>query len=271
MSEENTPSWFNKGYGDLKTEEQAIAAKYGPQHFWMPADEAKILVFLDNEPSCIHEHNPKMNGSWKNWLTCIRDVYPDDPACCETLAADYQRYYVGYFTVIDCTKWKDKKGNIYQFELKLYGAKLKTLKLLQTKTKEDWGELITGKVIKVRRTSSKDASVGNDFTVDREADMEKLWSLATYKGKKISELFEKATQDEEDRAALLRTFAFEKGEGGLLLPKVPTFNYWEVLKPKSPQDMRTFLKSGKVEDPDADSSGPAATGGDGAADENIPF
>jgi hypothetical protein len=275
-AEQENTSWFNKGYGGVKGEEQAIATKYGPQHFWMPADEAKTVVFLDNEPACIHEHNPKMNGSWKNWITCIRDVYPDEPACCETLAGDYQRYYVGYFTVIDCTAWTDKKGNKYQFELKLYGAKLKTLKLLQTKTNEDWGGGLANKVIKVRRTSAKDASVGNDFTMDREADMEKLWSLVTYKGKKLSEQFGKALEDEEERTNLLRNFAFEKGEGGVLVPKIPTFNYWEILKPKAPQEMRTFLKSGKVEDPDADSNAATggaatATGGDGGADESIPF
>ena len=267
MSEEN--SWFQKGYGGLKEEEERIATKYGPQHFWMPVNESKVLVFLDNEPACIHEHNPKMNGSWKNWVTCIRDVYPDDPACCETLGADYQRYYVGYFTVIDCTKWQDKKGNTYQFETKLYGAKLKTLKLLQTKTQEDWGGSMAGKVIKVRRTSDKDASVGNDFTLDREADMEKLWGLATYKGKKLCEQFEEASQDEDKRHLLSKIFSFQKGEGGVWLPKLPTFNYWEVLKPKSPSEMRTLLKSGRVEDPANTES--TSGGGDGAADENVPF
>jgi hypothetical protein len=254
MSEEQAAegSWFQKGYGGVKGEEDRIATKYGPQRFWMPAKETKTIVFLDDEPACIHEHNPKMGGSWKNWSTCIRDVYPD-----------------GYYSVIDCTKWQDKKGNTYQFEVKLYGAKLKTLKLLQTKMQEDWGGSMTGKVIKIRRTSSDDASVGNDFTLDRDADMEKLWALATYKGKKIADLYAKALEDEDERHRLSKTFAFKKGENGVWLPEVPTFNYWEVLKPKTPSEMRTFLKAGGVEDPN-DSASPSG-GGEGKADENVPF
>jgi hypothetical protein len=277
MSETDTPapSWFNKGYGGVKTEEERVASLYGPSRFWMPPESKSVLVFVDNQPACIREHNPKMNGSWKNWVTCIREMYPEDPACCEKLGGDYQSYYVGYYTVIDCNKWTDKKGNSYQFEMKLYPAKIKSLKLLEQKSLEDWGGSLAGKVIKVRRTDGKSASVGNDFTLDREADLEKLWGLANYKGKKIADLFEKATQDEDERAKLLRTFEFQKGENGELLPQLPVFNYMNLLNPKRPAEMRAHLNAGRISDPDSDNdsgtSGTNSSGSAGEADENIPF
>ena len=130
-------SWFQKGYGGVKPEEERIATMYGPGRFWMPVESTSKLVFVDDQPACVREHNPKMNGSWKNWTTCIREIYPEDPACCEKLAGDYKSYYVGYYTVIDCNKWTDKRGNTYQFEMKLFGAKIKTLKLLEQKSLED--------------------------------------------------------------------------------------------------------------------------------------
>ena len=128
----------------------------------------------------------------------------------------------------------------------------------------------------MRRTDSKSASVGNDFTFDREADMEKLWKLANYKGKKISELFEKATQNEDERNKLLRTFDFEKGESGELLPQVPAFNYMNLLEPKRPSEMRAHLSAGRIQDPDSDagsvsSKGTNSSGSAGEADEDVPF
>ncbi len=263
-------SWFQKGYGGIKPEEDRIATLYGPGRFWMPAETQSLLVFVDNDPACIREHNPKMNGSWKNRVTCIREVFPDDPACCEKLAGDYQSYYVGYYTVVDCNKWTDKRGNTYQYEMKLYPAKIKTLKLLEQKSTEDWEGGLAGKALKVRRTGSKEASVGNDFTLAREADLDKLWKLATYKGNKIHELFEKATQSEEERAKLTRIFDFAKGDKGELLPQLPSFNYMSILEPKRPSEMRAFLNAGRVEDPDADSGSSNATG-TGEADTSVPF
>lgn len=269
-------SWFQKGYDGVKPEEERVASLYGPSRFWMPAEAKSLLVFVDDQPACIREHNPKMNGSWKNWVTCIREVYPDDPACCEKLGGDYQAYYVGYYTVIDCNKWTDKKGNTYQFEMKLYPAKIKTLKLLEQKSLEDWGGSLSGKALKVRRTDSKSASVGNDFTLDRDADMDKLWKLANYKGKKISELFEKATQNEDERNKLLKTFDFARGEKGELLPQLPAFNYMNLLEPKRPAEMRAHLSAGRIQDPDSDngnnaSSGTNSSGSAGSADEDVPF
>jgi len=267
-------NWFQQGYGGIRGEEEALALKYGPRRFWMPVGSTKNIIFLDDKPACIHEHNPRMGGNWKNWFTCIRDVYQDDPSCCETLSGEYPRYYIGYYTVVNCSEWKDNRGNDRRFEIELYGAKLETLKLLRAKAEEDWGGSLTGKILKVRRTSDKSPAVGNDFTVEKkEIDLVKLWSHAAYKGKKIKDLFEKAKQDEDERHTLSKIFTFQKGADGAWLPSIPIFNYWDVLHPKTPGEIRTFLKAGKVDNPKTKGkdSSEDNRGGDGAADESVPF
>ena len=269
MSDDQEHSWYQQGYEGVKREEDRLASQRGPQRFWMPAGEKKLVVWVDDDPFCIYEYNPKMNGSWKNWFTDPSEVYPDDTTVQEILQGKFNRYYVGYTTIVDCSKWKDRRGNEYQYELKLFPTKIKSLKLFQSKS-EDWGGA-KGKVVKVRRTSSEDASCGNDFEKDREADLEKLWKLITYQGKKIHEWFARALEDEDARASLLKVFNFRKGDGGVLVPEIPTFNYFEVLKPKTPKELRAFLAGAKIDDPDGDSSSSSGSGTDGEADENVPF
>jgi hypothetical protein len=130
---------------------------------------------------------------------------------------------------------------------------------------------MAGKVVKIRRTSSEDASCGNDFEKDREADMEKLWKLVTYQGKKLHEWFARALEDEEARASLLKIFKFRKGDGGILVPEIPTFNYFEVLKPKSPKELRAMLAGAKIDDPDGGGESSSDSGEGGEADESVPF
>lgn len=264
-------SWYTQGFGGLKTEEDRMAQQYGPPRFWIKAGTKTQIVFIDDEPACIHEHSPKINGSWKNWFTCLKDSNPEDAACCEILGFD-TRHYVGYFTIIDCTEWKDQKGNVHNFEIKLLPAKLKSLKLLQSK-KEDRDNRLAGRVYRVSRTDGNAPGIGNDYEYDREADFEKMFKVANYKGKKLAELFK--AEKEDELARLKKTFKLQM-EGGSILPRVPVFNYWEVLKPKSPKDLRDVLRGAKIEKDDDSSGGGGSKsgeggGGGGKADDDIPF
>lgn len=267
MSEGN--SWYKTGFGGIKNEEDRLQSQYGVPRFWIKKDTATKIVFLDDEPACIHEHSPKINGSWKNWFTCMKDVYPDDAVCCTQLGHD-SRSYVGYFSVIDCTEWKDTKGNVHNFEVKLFGAKLKTLKLLQAK-KEDRENRLAGRIYKVRRTDENSPGVGNDFEFDSDVEnWDKLFALANYKGKKLSEMFKSDKPDEIEKAK--KMFAV-KTEAGAILSKVVPFNYYEVLKPKSPREMRDALRGVKIETDDSPRSGGASDSGSGGNknEDDIPF
>lgn len=267
-------SWYDTGYTGIKREQDRIDNTNTPNRIWIPAGGKRELVFVDDEPVGIHEHNPKMNGEWKNWYTCGKEVY-DEAACCELLnPSGYKPYYVGFYTVIDCSEWVDKKGNKYQYELKLFPAKLKTLKRLEMRRK-DRGPF-AGKLFSIARIDSKSAATGDEFEMIRDADMAKLFTLANYKGKKLSDLFSKGV-DEENISRLKNTWKLEVVDGKVV-PKIVPFNYSKILYPLSPKDIRAALNGQQIDKrEDGDFGGGGATGGtaggtgSGSADESVPF
>lgn len=262
-------SWYKTGFGGIKNEEERLAQQYGVPRFWLKKGSKTKIVFLDDEPACIHEHSPKINGSWQNWFTCLKDVYPDDPACCSQLGHD-SRSYVGYFTIMDLTEWKDAKGNVHNYQLKLFGAKLKTLKLLQSK-KEDRDNRLAGRIYKVQRTDENSPGVGNDFEYDSDVEnWEKMFAVANYKGKKLAEMFK--SEKPEDIEKVKRLFQV-KTEGGAILPRVVPFNYYEVLKPKTPREMKDALRGVKIETDDGYSRSGSTSSGEsgGSKEDDVPF
>lgn len=266
---EPSKKWAATGFGGLKAEEERIATMYGPNRVWIPPGGSQEWVFIDDVPFCFHEHNPKIDGNWKNWTTCIRDVSDDGAPCCEILGAN-SRYFTGYFTVVDLSKWTDKKGNVHQYEIKLVGAKMKTLKKLERK-KTDRGSLV-GCIYKVTREDDKSPNCGDDFEFVREAQLDKLFDVTNYKGKKLADLFGKAGEDPTQMNILKKTFNLLVGDDQKPISKIPTFNYYSLFEPKSPKDLRTLLAGAKVErwDDDAD-PGAAPKSAGGGADEDVPF
>lgn len=269
METENKKSWASEGFSGVKAEEERLATMYGPNRVWIPAGGSQEWVFVDDTPFCFHEHNPKISGNWKNWMTCLQNVSDDGVPCCEILGAK-SRYYTGYLTVVDLSKWTDKKGNVHQYEIKLVGAKLKTLKKLERK-KKDRGSLV-GCIFKVTREDDKSPNVGDDFEFVREADLTKLFDVTNYKGKKLAELYAKAVEDPTQMNVLKKTFNVLLGDDKKPLPKIPTFNYYSLFEPKSAKDIRTMLSGVKIEswddDNDKAAGDKAAAGG---ADEDVPF
>lgn len=265
-------SWYDTGYSGIKREQDRIDQTFAPQRIWIPAGGKKDLVFVDDEPVGIHEHNPKMNGDWKNWFTCGKEVY-DEAACCELLnPSGYDPYYVGFYTVVDCSEWVDKKGNKYQYELKLYPAKIKTLKRFEMRRKEKGS--FAGKLFTISRMDGKSPATGDDFEMVRDADMAKLFTHANYKGKKLSELYGKGT-DAENIARLKNTWKVEVVDGKVV-PKIVPFNYAKVLYPLPPKEIRAVLKGATIDKREDDGfgggGGSTTSGGSGAsADEGVPF
>jgi hypothetical protein len=256
-------SWYETGYDGVKKEEDRIAASQGPQRLWIPAGTGKDIVFLDDDPTCIHEHNPKMNGHWRNWMTCLKGVY-DKVVCCERLGSS-SRYYVGYFTVIDCSEWTDKKGNKYQYEIKLLGAKLKTLKKLRRK-RDDRGSLV-GCLFSAFREDGRSPSVGDEFEFKREVDMAKLFELVNFKGKNLGELFDKAMVDSDVMGRFKKLFQLSMDAEGKVEKTLVPFNYMEILAPRTPEDMLDMLGSYKKEDQDSDGGGSSSSD----QDDDVPF
>lgn len=255
-------SWYSTGYDGIDKEKERIARAGGPSRFWMKEGTSREIVLIDDEPLCIYEHNWRANGHWRNWLTCLKDSNDITP-CCEKLG-DKSRSYVGVYTVVDCTEHKDAKGNSYQYEVKLFPAKLKTLGVLRRK-KGDRGSLI-GAMFKVTRDTADDPNCGNDFEFLREADLEKLYKVANYRGKKLPELYKEAMEKPEVMARLKDTFQLAVDKDGAPLAKVFPFNYFGLLAPKDPKEVRSILGSYVPE-----GEGDAGGAGGKNADDEIPF
>lgn len=253
-------SWYNTGYDSIGKEEQRLATLSGPGRLWIPAGESREVVLIDDEPVTIYEHNPRMNNSWKNWMTCLKGIEDPCPAC--KILGENTRYYVGYFTAVDCSKWKDKRGNEHQYELTLVGAKLKSMKMFRRK-KED-GTTLAGKLWKVTRDSKDDAVIGNDWELKRDVDMEKLFGVTLYRGKKLSEIFAKAAEEDSNMKRLESLLKVAKDDDGKLISTLVPFNYFDVLHPMTAKAMTEAL--GGVDEEQG-----GGEGGGGDAEDEQPF
>jgi hypothetical protein len=254
-------SWYDTGYEGIDREKERIARLSGPNRFWMKEQTKREVCFIDDEPFCVYEHNPKLNGKWTNWFTCLKEKHDIVP-CCEKLG-ERSRYYVGYYTIVDLTEHTDAKGNKYQYEIKLLPTKLKTLQLMKRK-KGDRGSLI-GCIFNVHRDTADDPNCGNEYEFQREAKMEGLLGVANYKGKKLVELYKEASEKPDVLARLKDTFQLVQGADGLIVPKIYSFNYMKLLEPKDPKEIRNILGSGPIE------SGADDDVKDGGKDDDVPF
>jgi hypothetical protein len=161
----------------------------------------------------------------------------------------------------------DKRGTEHVYELKLLPAKMKTLKKFRRK-KEDKGRL-AGAMYTATREDDRSPNVGDEFEFKRDVDMAKLFDAANYKGRKLVEMYDEAEKNEKAMASLKRLFKVQEKDGKLVRGVLPVFNYLEVLKPKSPKELRVLL--GAV-DPN-EGKGGGAKGGSGSKgrEEDVPF
>ena len=256
-------SWYQKGYSGIPKEQQRLEEMQGPQRFYVPAEKQKEFVFVDDDPFCLYEHNPKINGSFRNWITCLQGA-SDDAVCCKILGPN-TRYYCGYYTIVDCSKWKDQKGNEHQFEMRLIQAKMRTLKKFERK-KTDKGTLV-GCLYRATRDDDKAPSCGDDFDFVKEADMEKLFEVTCYRGEKLSALWAEAEQKPEAMERIVRTFQIEP-ENGKLPKIVPAFNYFNVLKPKNPKELKLELAAADTSSNGAASKSSASSS---SVSDDVPF
>ena len=73
----------SKGYDVFEEKERAAEEKQKSyvNRFWLPGDSNAKIVFLDDNPPIIEEHQLQIDGDWKNWFTCLRMVGEVCPIC----------------------------------------------------------------------------------------------------------------------------------------------------------------------------------------------
>jgi hypothetical protein len=261
-------SWYQQGFDGVAEEERRLEEMSGAPRLWIPGGGYKDVVVVDDDPFAIHEHNPKIDGNYRNWLTCLQGVY-DEVVCCQILGPK-SRYYVGYLTFVDCSKWTDQRGNTHQYEMRLAPLKMKSLKRFKRK-KEDKGSLIAT-YWRFTREDNSSPQVGDDWEFKRDIDMEKIFSVACYRGKKLSELWDEAEGSPEAMERVKRLFQIEPdGDGKLSRTTLPVFNYFRLLEPKPPKDVRIILGAVQADDDDRSRTSSNKTPAGAMKEEEVPF
>lgn len=164
----------SRGYDNFEKKEKEYEEKQKSfvNRFWLPGEGSAKIVFLDDNPPIIEEHQLQINGDWRNWFTCLRIVGEACPIC-DVL--DNKPYTVGFYTIIDTTEWTDKSGTTHKNELKLFAAKFKTLQILKRLSGKR--ESLVGCVFDVFRSSSDAANTGDVFEYEGRLTKEQILKL----------------------------------------------------------------------------------------------
>lgn len=159
----------SRGYDEFERRERVYEEKQRDyvNRFWLPAEGSTKIIFLDDDPPIIEEHQLKIGGDWKNWFTCLRLVGESCPIC-DVL--EDNPYTIGFYTIIDTAEWTDKRGGVHKNERKLFPAKFKALQMLK-RLSQKRGSL-AGCCFDVYRSSRDAFNTGDvfDFEGKLEAD-----------------------------------------------------------------------------------------------------
>jgi len=258
-------SWYKTGFESMKDEAVRQESRYAVPRFFMKPKETANLVFVDDEAFTFYEHGLRKDGDWDNF-TCIAANSPENPVCCARLGEE-SRYFVGMFTVVDGTKFisRTDPNKVYQYGVKLFAAKFTVMSILQRK-REAHTSLI-GIKCTVARDTDKSPNTGNDFTFTEPVkDLRALFEAANYKGKKLSELWDKAESDPEEMRKLQRIFQLRRdpNDNSKLVRAVVPFNYAQILEPKSVAEATRYL-SGNVQGNTKSGAAGGGRGGTGGA------
>lgn len=165
----------NSGYTafEAKEKEYEENKKNFVNRFWLKDGATAKIVFLDDEPPIIEEHQLKIDGDWRNWFTCLRMVGDACPICDKM--AKNKPYTAGFYTVIDMTEWTDSKDKTHKNELKLFVAKFKTLQVLRRLSSKRGS--LAGCVFEVFRSSSDAPNTGDVFEFERKLSKAEILEL----------------------------------------------------------------------------------------------
>lgn len=270
-----TTSWYESGYSGADREQEKRDLGTGPKRWWMGAGTTKQGVLIDDSPVCCQEHQWKVADSkFPLWATCLNGTAPD-VVCTACGARGVEKpAYTGHLTIVDVTGYTTKDGKEVKFELVEFCPKLKAMNKLKLK-KAAKGSLV-GQLWNITRADKDTPSTGDDFDHVREAKMDELYKVVTYRGKNVSELITKANGHGDEAAKMRRFLAynFQIPSEGEIPARIPAFNYMKLHEPMSAADLRRAVagavgfNSGGF---GGGSGGGSPGGGPGTADDTVPF
>lgn len=162
----------------VANDKKRAAARNFVRRFWVPVDAEKItrITFVDDDtrlwahmatkkfpegqkpPYQLYEHQLYLNGNWFNWFTCL-GAKGKCPICA---LGESKAYFAAVYTVIDHSRWTDKRGGEHQDELRLFVAKPDVARVIAGISKTNEG--LRGLVLDVSRRGEKDPNVGGNFS-----------------------------------------------------------------------------------------------------------
>lgn len=203
-------AWFQTGYE--VPEEAKQLRNLDPTkwlRFFVEKGGSKKLVLLDDEPFCFFEHHPVVGNVYDLYFTCVKGIPGyDDCVGCE---GDDRRYWVGMLSCLDLTKFKKRDGTEIHWKRQVIPFKAKSLELMK-RQKDKRGSLVFARYEVFRGTGQQSPRVGDNWDFEEIMTREKL--LASLPGLK-----------EED---------------------LQPFNYAELFKPKTVDEMRMLMRGQRL-------------------------
>ncbi len=164
----------NRGYESFQEKEKEIEArsKNRVNRFWLKPGTGTKIIFLDDDPPILEEHQLKLNGDWRNWFTCRR-VLNEPCLMCDELKDTPST--VGFFTVMDLSEYTDKAGNTHKNTIKLFAPKFKALQVIKRASQKRGGLSLW--VVDVFRTNADSFNVGDVFDFEEKTDWDSIKAL----------------------------------------------------------------------------------------------
>lgn len=195
-------------------DENVVAKK---RRFWLPPDKSAIFTMLDSPSFFYREHQLFIGGNWQNYETCLSDF--DN---CPLDEAGMKPSYVVAASIIDHTEFVLKRGpnagTVIKNQKRLIVFKSTArLKILKQKERRD-GDL-TYCQFEATRYTAKECSTSEDFQYIKTLTLEEVKAFAP-----TTMLGKSGQQEPVDPAEWIKPF-----------------NYAEVFKPKSADDLRALV------------------------------
>lgn len=168
----------SRGYGAVEKKEQESEEKQKSfvNRFYLKAGSEAKIVFLDDNPPVIEEHQLQINGDWRNWFTCKR-LLNEPCIICEELKDN--PYTVGFYTILDLTEYTiqkgARKGEVIKNSVKLFTPKLKALNLIKRQSQKRGGLELC--VFDVYRSSADAFNVGDSFEFETKVTWDEIKQL----------------------------------------------------------------------------------------------
>lgn len=267
--------WSKVGWDGMDTAWENVPKRGGGlRRLWMKAGTKSRIMFLDDDPTTGWEHSYKWDGHFNNFEPCVvrNAMGPECPMC--TAYVDNQKdsqkkrypYYIGLLTAISLSPDFGKNGLEYNFQRKIFAAKMggkdKPGVLVKTrKLREKHGRL-RGLVFDVERPGAKTEACGSEFDLVEKIDPSEI---AAYGQRLVAEYVERWNKQAPPDKQLTVAEKLKRD------PWEPV-NFEEIYKPKSIAELRRMFASIPVDDDAPYDDGAAESkGGPDDADNDVPF